>query len=319
MISGSYGKGTSNFFRDFLTISRANIQIASLPTAALGIILAATAWHDLCRLTVFLFVFAFFVILTFSCHLNCLSDLDVDKKYKTYLSAAVQAIGIPRLKIILWLEAGVALAAIIFLWLLKGEAIYLLAVFGLAIGYAYSAPPLRIKRRGVLSPLPVMFGLYFLPILAGYYLMTERLSQFIFLFGIGYAMVMEGITVINTCEDYHEDETAGIRTLAHVAGIRNALVAGSALVFAGGAIGLGSVFIWKIAWRNLESISIVTVLILGLLYIGSFIHISRRLYLVAKSADPAMTSKIYAKKMPLWFLMTRYLLLLIASLLLFTF
>jgi 4-hydroxybenzoate polyprenyltransferase len=302
-----------------LIISRANIQIASLPTAALGMILAARAWHDLCRLTVFLYVFIFFVILTFSCHLNCLSDLDVDKKYKTDLSGAVQAIGIPRLKIMLGLEAGVALAAIIVLWLLKGEAIYLLAVFGLAIGYAYSAPPLRIKKRGVLSPLPVMFGLYLLPILAGYYLMIERLSLFIFLFGIGYAMVMEGITVINTCEDYYEDETAGIRTLAHVAGIRNALFAGAALVFGGGAIGLGSFFIWKIVRRNLEPITTVTVLILSLLYLASFVHISRRLYLVSKSVDPAMTSKIYAKKMPLWFLMTRYLLLLMASALLFAF
>ena len=94
--------------KNFLIVSRANIQIASLPTAALGVALAAKNWSDILNLPVLLYIVLFFVILTYSCNINCLNDLEVDEKHKNYLSHAVKSIGIPKLKSLMAAELLIA-------------------------------------------------------------------------------------------------------------------------------------------------------------------------------------------------------------------
>ena len=103
--------------KHFLIVSRANIQIASLPTAALGITLGAKNWGDIFNLPVLLYIILFFIVLTYSCNINCLNDLEVDEKHKTYLSNAVKSIGIPKLKILMTLELVIAGIIIISLCL----------------------------------------------------------------------------------------------------------------------------------------------------------------------------------------------------------
>jgi len=301
--------------KNFLIISRANIQIASLPTAALGVALAAKSWSDILNLPVLLYIILFFVILTYSCNINCLNDLEVDEKHKNYLSHAVKSIGIPKLKFLMAAELLIAGIIIISLCILKEEIIYLLAFLGIVCGYVYSAPPLRIKKRGILSPLPVAFGLYLLPIIAGWFIVTNQLSAFIILFGIGYALIMQGIVFINTCEDYKEDRISGIRTLAHVLGIRKTLLLGSIFVLIGGITDLVLILIFKINLYDIKAISLISSLILIIFFFGSIINISRRLYDISISRNPAALSKREAFKMRQWFLTTRYPLFFISVLL----
>ena len=301
--------------KNFLIVSRANIQIASLPTAAIGVALAAKTWSDILNLPVLLYIILFFVILTYSCNINCLNDLEVDEKHKNYLSHAVKSIGIPKLKILMTAELIIAGIIIISLCILKEEIIYLLAFLGIVCGYVYSAPPLRIKKRGILSPLPVTFGLYFLPIIAGWFIITNQLSAFIILFGIGYALIMQGITFINTCEDYKEDRISGIRTIAHVLGIRKTLLLGSIFVLIGGITDLVLLLFFKINLYDIKTISLISALILVIFFFGSIINISRRLYQISISRNPAALSKKEAFKMRKWFLTTRYPLFFISLLL----
>jgi 4-hydroxybenzoate polyprenyltransferase len=301
--------------KNFLIVSRANIQIASLPTAALGVALAAKNWTDIFNLSVILYIILFFVILTYSCNINCLNDLEVDEKHKYYLSNAVKSIGIPKLKILMTTELIIAGIIIISLCILKKEIIYLLAFLGITCGYIYSAPPLRIKKRGILSPLPVTFGLYFLPIIAGWFIITNQISIFIILFGMGYALIMQGITFINTCEDYKEDRISGIRTFAHVLGIRKTLLFGSILVFIGGVADLVLLLFYKINLHNIKTTPSILALMLIIFFLGSIINISKNLYLVGISKDPFALSKKEAAKMRIWFLTTRYPLLFISLLL----
>jgi len=303
--------------KNFLIVSRANIQIASLPTAALGVALAAKNWSDILNLPVLLYIILFFVILTYSCNVNCLNDLEVDEKHKNYLSHAVKSIGIPKLKSLMAAELLIAGIIIISLCILKKEIIYLSAFLGIACGYAYSAPPLRIKKRGIISPLPVTFGLYFLPIIAGWFIVTNQLSAFIILFGAGYALIMQGITFINTCEDYKEDRISGIRTLAHVLGIRKTLLLGSIFVLTGGITDLVLLLFFKINLHDIKAISLVSVLILIIFFFGSIINISRKLYDISISRNPFALSKKEAFKMRIWFLTTRYPLFFISLLLIF--
>jgi 4-hydroxybenzoate polyprenyltransferase len=296
-------------------VSRANIQIASLPTAALGIILAAKNWGDIFNLPVLLYIILFFIILTYSCNINCLNDLEVDEKHKNYLSNAVKSIGIPKLKIIMTIELVIAGIIIISLCVLKKEIIYLLAFLGIICGYIYSAPPFRIKKRGILSPLPVALGLYFFPIIAGGFIVANQLSSFIMLFGIGYALVMQGITFINTCEDYEEDKALGIRTLAHVLGVRKTLLLGFIFVLTGGFIDLALILFFKINLQNINIASLLLIFVLIIFFLVSIIDIGKNLYLTSTAKNPFALSKKEAVKMRKWFVSTRYPLLFISLLL----
>jgi 1,4-dihydroxy-2-naphthoate octaprenyltransferase len=301
--------------KSFLLISRANIQIASLPTAALGIILASRTWSDIFQIPVLLFILLFFVVLTYSCHINCLHDAEVDKKYKRYMSDAVQSLGISAVKKIMAAEIALACGLILLLCLVQREPIYVLGTIGILCGYIYSAPPLRVKKRGVLSPLPVMLGLYFLPIPAGGFVVTHHLTVLSLLFGFGYSLIMQGITFINTCEDYKEDKSSGIQTLAHVLGIRKILLLAAFFVLVGG---LGDIFLlifWKLRGHHLSLSSTIAILTLGIFFLFSIFSITKSLFFTSRSQDPYRQSKRIAFQMPNWFLSTRYPLLLISLIL----
>jgi 4-hydroxybenzoate polyprenyltransferase len=303
--------------RSFLIVSRAGIQVTSFPTASLGIFLAARTWHEMLRPPVLVYVLIFFVILTYSCQINCLNDLEVDKKYKKYMSDAVQSLGIQNLKKIMVSEIGIAVGLIILLSALKRDGLYLLALLGVWCGYAYSAPPLRIKKRGVLSPLPVLAGLYFLPIVAGWYIIRDRLSAFIILFGIGYALTMQGITFINTCEDLAEDRSSGVKTWAHILGPKNTLFLGALFVLCGGLLDIYLFFSQKASLHLTRNLFFPLIVILVLFFVLSVFYICRRLYFISRSSDPLPLCKKEARQMPAWFLMTRYPLLFMAMLSIF--
>jgi 4-hydroxybenzoate polyprenyltransferase len=309
-------KAKRQIFKSFLSVSRANIQVASLPTATLGVLLAAKERAEIIDPSIFLYILLFFTVLTYSCQVNCLNDLEVDEKYKKNLSDAVKFLGISALKKIISIELIITGIIIISLCFIKKDIIFLLAFLGIMSGNIYSAPPLRLKKRGILSPLPVMFGLYFLPIIAGWFIVNGRLSAYIIIFSLGYALIMQGITFINTCEDFEEDKTSGICTLAHVLGIKKILYLGSFFVFVGGFIDAG-----LISFRaNPASIGIIpfsAVFMLSAFFLGTILRIAKNLYFLGKSDNALVLTKKYAAKMPSWFLTTRYPLFFICLLLIF--
>ncbi len=289
------------FILNFLKISRANIQIASLPTAVLGILLGITSLEMLLSQYILAYIVLFFTILTFSCNLNCLCDLKVDGKYKTYLSNAVKSMGIKNVKIILVLE--LLLISFLIAYLFQGGYFItaLLSILGLFFGISYSMEPLRIKKRGILSPVPVLVGLYTLPILAGWFLFNYSLPLHFLLFVAGYALMNEGFTLVNTCEDYSEDREEGIKTWAHVFGLKKTLL----LAFLFSTAGFLCLAPFLFGAKSLSSISYLMLIILSL----GISHASKEVYLVNKGKDLEEAAKKYAPKMRIWFMMTRYPLL----------
>ncbi len=299
--------------KNFIIISRGNIQIASLPTCSLGIVLAANDWGEILNWPVFLYICLFFIILTFSCNINSLYDIDVDEKSKSSLCNAIKSLGVSSVKALLIIELFFAGILIVLLCVLKRDMIYLLATSGVLAGYAYSAPPMRVKKRGFFSPIPVMLGLYFLPILAGWYIVKDALSVFIVLFGFGYASIMQGITFINTCEDYDADRTSGIRTWAHIFGIKKTLRTGMIFVTGGGILISFLAFFYVIKLHRFRFITIMGLIVL-FFFVCSIFIIGKGLYSTGHSTNPAESSRINAYKMRLWFLSTRYPLLVLAIL-----
>ncbi len=291
--------------------------MASLPTASLGILFSAGKWSEVLALPVLLYVLLFFLILTFSCQLNCLYDLEVDGKYKRHLSAAVQGLGVRRLRFFVFSELTLSLVLILSLFLLKKRATALLSLLGLAAGYLYSAPPWRLKKRGIVSGLPVMFGLYFLPLPAGALLVKDFLSWPLLVFALGYAALMQGITLVNTGEDFEEDFSCHIRTWAHLLGIRRVLQWGRFFVWLGGITVAAVVLVGYSGWRHGLFLRQAVGGILLLVFLLSVLRIGSRIRSLAADENPCQACKLQARNLPRWFMETRYALFLVALIRLF--
>jgi 4-hydroxybenzoate polyprenyltransferase len=301
--------------RDLLTVSRAEIQIASLPTPLIGAALAAGTSSDLLEIGVLLYVLLFFVILTFACNLNCLADRDVDALFKKRMSDAVAAIGTERMRRILAVEAVLAAGLTAALALIRRDPLILLGLAALVLAAGYSTPPLRLKKRGWLSPWPVALGLYALPPIGGWYIVRGNLGFPVLAFALGYALLMEGITIVNTCEDYAEDASLGIKTLAHALGIRRTLTVGAWLAGAGGIVALAGIAAVFAPPGQRPPVRLAVAAALMVYYFGNVVSVFRTLRGLSRSADIEGETKLRAKSMAGWFLKTRYPLLLLVLIL----
>lgn len=288
----------NKLIKNFFTISRAKIQIATLSNSMLGIFLAFKI-NSINLIDFLIYIFLSILLTTFASNINCFYDVDVDKHYKIELAKAIEEIGIRRVKKIIIAETLLALL-LIFYFLMKDLIITsFLALLGLFLGYAYSAPPLRIKARGIASPLPVLIGLYMLPILGGWFLIRNDFPLYLIIFVIGYAFMNEGFVLINTCEDYEEDRKEGIKTWAHVFGLRNTI----RIAFLFSLLGFLCLYPFITFFNNF------LLLIFLLIFSFALSFSSYDIYKLSKSRNLMIETKKYAKKMPLWFSMTRYPLL----------
>ncbi len=294
----------SGFLPNFLRISRANVQLASLPHAILGMLLAAPAINIVLTLDVLLYVVLVFAMITLSCNINCLCDVDVDRKYKTYMSNALEAIGAGKVKRIIFLEIILISTLLYALYSAGYIMTVMLSLLGLFLIFAYSAEPIRFKKRGILSALPVFIGLYMLPVLGGWFLIRADLPIYVLVFTLGYAVMNEGITLVNTCEDYSEDKESGISTWAHSFGLRKTLILALLFTFFGGLIAVSSlIFVTPL---TIIPTALIVVSLIGVLKVSLDI----RGILKQENLDAA--AKRGARKMPKWFMITRYPLLLFA-------
>jgi len=268
-------------FRDFLIISRANILISTIPTALFGVILSRGPLFSSLSL---LYILLYFLIITFACNINCLSDVEVDSRYKSYMSNAVKRVGETKIKMLLFIETCLIFSLITYFYLNGKILTSVFAFSGFVFSYIYSASPLRLKAKGFFSFIPTFFGLYFISVLGGYALYSQ-IDFHIVIFAFSYALLNQGITFVNTCEDFEEDNETGIKTFAHFLGFRKTLFLAVVLTFLGGL--------------NLFFYSKSTLFFVPLIFVFSQILNS----FIENNA------KKYASKMPLWFFLVRYPLL----------
>jgi len=295
-------------FKDFLTISRAPLLVGSFANPLIGPALGAGSIALFLSSPVLVYFMLYYLLIIFACNINCLFDVEVDGKYKRYMSDAAKSFGLRNLKIVLVAEFLI----IIYLlyWLLAGSYLITVAisVIGFLCGLSYSAEPIRIKKRGLWSPLPVLIGLYTLPVLGGWFLFQNSLPFYFVIFVLGYAFINEGITFVNTVEDHSEDEKEGIKTWSHLLGMKNTLRI--AAVFS--VVGLGTVVSLFFNFLNMSFVSV------GLLFISAvtILVVIKQVNHVRKAGDLEKSAKTHAKKMPKWFVMVRFpLLFLVLSLL----
>jgi 4-hydroxybenzoate polyprenyltransferase len=275
----------------------------------IGSILGAGSLALFVSTQVLVYFVLYYTLIIFACNINCFFDLKVDGKYKRYMSEATKSFGLRNLKIVMVVEFLVILY--LTYWLVS-NGYYLtsvLSIIGFLCGLSYSAEPIRIKKRGFWSPFPVLIGLYTLPILGGWFLFQTSLPFYFIIFVTGYALINEGVTLVNTVEDHLEDEKEGIKTWSHLFGKKNTLRI--AAVFS--VLGLGTVIS---LFANFTGMSLISMSLLFLSTLTILVVI-KQVNDVGKVRDLERSAKIHAKKMPKWFVMTRFPLLFLTLSLMF--
>lgn len=221
--------------RDAWRIRRPEFMRAEIPILLVPAMLSATRFEDLGRGVFLEGAALFFVLFQTGDLVNCLLDRDVDLHRKTHLAEAVRALGAANIK------AQIAASALVALLLGAHLALTLArpwmaaaAVLGVALGASYTAPPLRLKGRG-LAQLGAYVGLLFvgpMAMIAG--LFTELPSPRVLLVSLAYGAMQTGVLLVNTAEDLDEDEREGIRTAAVALGAAGTMRASRALALVGG-------------------------------------------------------------------------------------
>src|SRR5688572_19447425 len=140
----------TRFLLYMLRIRRVEFRVAEIPILAIPVLLMI---RDAAPLKTFAFwegVFIFFLLFAFGDMINCLADRDLDAVYKPHLSEAVYGLGVRFVTFQVLATAALALVLSAHLsWLTGRWLLFVLVAIGLALGAAYSVPPVRLKGRGI--------------------------------------------------------------------------------------------------------------------------------------------------------------------------
>jgi 1,4-dihydroxy-2-naphthoate octaprenyltransferase len=188
----------------------------------------------------------FFLLFNVGDMINCWFDRDVDLHRKTHLAEAIARVGRTGLLAQIVISAVLAAAIAVHLALTLNRGWLAPAgVLGALLGAGYTAPPLRLKSRGVVQ-LAAYVGLLFIgPMVMISGLFVDRPSAELIAASIAFGVMQTGVLLVNTAEDLDEDEREGIRTVAVVFQARGTIVLARVLVVAGAvglALALRSVF-----------------------------------------------------------------------------
>lgn len=286
----------------FLRVSRANLLIASFGHATLGMILGATMLFDLFQLKVLLYIFLHYSIAFFACNINCYYDYHVDRHYKTRLSGSVDILSKRWLKVIMSIESMIAIILASWFFVQGYPIVGMLSFIGLLAAFSYSAEPIRFKKRGVFSPLLILF-LYSLPILGGWFLFQNEFNLIIGLFLFGYILMNEGFTLVNMCEDYEEDKMEHIVTWAHRIGIRRTVKIAVVFSFLGLLCVVSLLLKLNDFIINQGSIVFFALVVLTT---GFIVKATYEVYEILSYEDLKQSTKTYGKRLQRWFLITRF-------------
>ncbi len=283
--------------RAFLEISRWRIQLVSLATILLGPLYAADSISALISIDLLLFGILFFFTVTFACNINCYHDRDVDALKKKHLARSVKILGNPTVKNLMIFESIVVFALIGYFFLNGYIEVALLASLGWVFGHLYSAPPVRLKNRGMLGPIPVNLGVYVLPIIAGHLIIDQNVPTRFLLFVAGYALLNLGINLVNVAEDYEVDRKSKITTIAHKLGLKRTIG------FASSTASIGSAVILLTLYPQVNDYYTVPVFIITLL---TMIFTSADITSILLSGDVHENAQKKGERLPLYFVSTRY-------------
>jgi 4-hydroxybenzoate polyprenyltransferase len=226
------------FLLYMLRIRRVEFRVAEIPILAIPVLLLL---KDAVPLKAFAFwegIFIFFLLFAFGDMINCLADRDLDAVYKPHLSEAVYGLGVRFVAFQVVATAALALVLSAHLsWLTGRWLLFALVAVGLALGAAYSVPPLRLKGRGFAQLVCLWLIIFVGPMRFVALLLDAEPPPTLLVVAAAYGTLQMGVILINTAEDYPEDLAAGVRTTVVATGLRAGISLALWLTFAG-SVGL---------------------------------------------------------------------------------
>jgi 4-hydroxybenzoate polyprenyltransferase len=292
----------TRFLLYMLRIRRVEFRVAEIPILAIPVLLLI---EDAAPLKTFAFwegVFIFFLLFAFGDMVNCLADRDLDAVYKPHLSEAVYGLGVRFVTFQVLATAALALALSAHLsWLLGRWLLCALVAVGLALGAAYSVPPVRLKGRGFAQLVCLWLIIFVGPMLFVALLVDAYPPPVLLVLAAAYGTLQMGVILINTAEDYPEDLAAGIRTTVVATGLRAGVTLALWLT-AAGSVGLLATLavLFRRRQAGLPWAAALLPAACACVYVSGSIWGLRRAVAGGDVAEQIRTVKRVAKRVPLW-------------------
>ena len=213
--------------------------------------MAATSFQDLLSIHVVEALVIFMLLFFSGFILNALADVEVDSKYKKFISDSVRILGEKTLKIMVVAHVAFALLLTLHLsivynnyWLLFWVS---LATF---FGLSYSVKPFHFKVRGLLQFSLMIFSIILVSLV--YYVIGGTPSIPVLFVFLSFLIVHHGIELVNQTQDHLEDKEIGLLTPSVRWGITDTLMAAFILTIVG--LGLGIVGFYFLYYNNLQNL-----------------------------------------------------------------
>jgi len=224
------------FLRYSLRLRRLEYRVAELPIFLIPILLTVEQLSCLKGLVFWEGLFLFLFLFAVGDLVNCWSDRDLDAVYKPHLSEAVDYLTKTGVLAQAALSALASMGLALHLACTQGRWLLIPAtLLGNLTAWAYSAPPLRLKGRGVGQLGFYWIGLFVGPMALAAMLFVHWPSLLVWRVALAYGLLQTGVILVNTAEDFPEDRAEGVRTVVVDLGLARSMALASLLVAGGGA------------------------------------------------------------------------------------
>jgi len=270
--------------RLFGTVSRAEFILPNLGSLIMGLAWGASPPMDFTRLVVLL-VLAFSTINLSSAigaQINTLSDYELDSRdeRKKRLVRAMDSFGRKRLKGLIIIEFLFTLVLVSLFALFQGKPVLLFMwVAGIFLGWAYSAPPIRLKARSWLAPAALILVLAVFPVMFAYYSFAFAFDPLFLLSVAGLALTVYGVIIPTEIRDYFGDKAMDIETMTVHIGLAKASFL-AIILLSTGALFTVTAFVLEFLYKQhaLLGLSLLTIPVAVLIVLEKF----RRLHVLSK-------------------------------------
>lgn len=234
-------------------------------------------------------------------------DLDSADNRKKGLVQAMDHLGRSMIKSLIAVEFVFGFTFVFLLLLTQGKpALLFMWIAGIFLGYAYSAPPLRLKSRCWLSLSTLILVLCILPLLFTFHVFTFKLDPFFLFFLVGQILSVYGLILPTEIRDYFEDSAMGIETMT----VRIGLVKSSlfSMIFLGaGGIFTGVAFFHKLAFefQPMLNVFLLTIAIADYIVLRKLkmLHSLSKEYISSKDQSKAQDIRRLAAHSPRWIML----------------
>ena len=270
--------------RLFGTVSRAEFILPNLGSLIMGLAWGASPPVDFTRLVVLL-VLAFSTINLSSAigaQINTLSDYELDSRDERNkrLVRAMDSFGRKRLKGLVIIEFLFTLVVVSLFALFQGKpALLFMWVAGIFLGWAYSAPPIRLKARSWLAPAALILVLAVFPVMFAYYSFAFAFDPLFLLSVAGLALTVYGVIIPTEIRDYFGDKAMDIETMTVHIGLAKASFL-AIILLSTGALFTVTAFVLEFLYKQhaLLGLSLLTIPVAVLIVLEKF----RRLHVLSK-------------------------------------